>query len=157
MSSRRCNSCASGYNWTIWTPTCTVLTTVDAPFRHRQTTVLATVQPPSRPTDLTTVFDRRSVGLLWRSEIIGTVGDRREVVTKLNLKISRLSILPCQNHAHAELSPACVICAFGGKNYASGGTLHAKYVRNRRLHPICRASLKMAHYHWENSQIACQQ
>jgi len=29
-----------------------VLTTVDAPFRHRQTTVLATVQPPSRPTDL---------------------------------------------------------------------------------------------------------
>ena len=64
------------------------MTTVDAPFRHRQTTVLATVQPPSRPTDLTTVFDRRSVGLLWRSEIIGTVGAMREVGAKLNLKIS---------------------------------------------------------------------
>ena len=128
---------------------------------HRRSTVpatvLATVRPPSRPTDLTTVFDRRSVGLLWRSEIMGTVGHRREVVAKLNLKISRLSILPCQNHDHADLSPACVICAFGGKNYASSGTLHAKYVRNRRLPPICRASLKMAHYHWENSQIACQQ
>ena len=84
------------------------------------------------------------------------MGDRREVVAKLNLKISRLSILPCQNHAHADLSPAGVICAFGGKNYASGGTLHAKNVRNRRLHPICRASLKLAHYHWVVCRIACK-
>lgn len=70
MSSRRCNSCASGCNWHL----CTVLTTVAAPFR-------LPCWRPSRPTDLTTVFDRRSVGLLWRSEIIGTVGDKREVAT----------------------------------------------------------------------------
>ena len=82
MSSRRCKSCVSGYNWTIWTPKCTVLTTDEAPFRHRQTIVLATARPPSRPTDPGTVLDRRSVGLLWRSEIIGTVGDRREVERK---------------------------------------------------------------------------
>ena len=83
MSSRRCNSCASGYNWTP-------IHRVD----HRRSTVpatvLATVRPPSRPTDLTTVFDRRSVGLLWRSEIIGTVGDRREVGAKGGLDGERM-------------------------------------------------------------------
>ena len=61
---------------------------------HRRSTVpatvLATVRPPSRPTDLTTVFDRRSVGLLWRSEIIGTVGDMREVGRYERLEILRL-------------------------------------------------------------------
>ena len=44
-----------------------MLTTVEAPFRHRQITVLATARKTFRPTDLTTVFDRWSVGLLWRS------------------------------------------------------------------------------------------
>jgi hypothetical protein len=48
---------------------------------HRRSTVPATGRPPcshtvrapSRPTDLTTVFDRRSVGLLWRMRIVETV------------------------------------------------------------------------------------
>ena len=92
---------------------------------HRRSTVLATVRAPSRPTDLTTVFDRRSVGLLWRSEIIGTVGSRREVGAKLNLKIFVPFVFSCQIHDHASLSLTCVICAFGGKKYASGGTLYA--------------------------------
>ena len=59
-------------------------------FDHRRCTVLATVRPPSHPTDLTTVFYRRSVGLLWRSEIVGTVGDRREVGMYERLEILRL-------------------------------------------------------------------
>lgn len=72
---------------------------------------------------------------------MGTVGDRREVGAKLMLKISRLFWVSCQKQDHADLSPTCMICTFWGKNYASGGTFHAKNVRNRRLPSLCRASL----------------